>query len=447
MASTYKSIDKRTLFLIYFFVLIYCLIYYVSLFVFKIIDPNYFLCVEVVNQQLKFGSSSFDFLYPLSCDQKNYFIGFENFNNIITTDYYPYQTRSLYILLVFSIGKILQFINEIFSLNINLILNISTLITQIFIVSISIYLIDKLLKKYFNYNKFSLFLITGFVTVSPLIKWGIFTPSHQLLTLLVLITGIYTIENYKKYEIYKFSILMGVLYLGHRSFLLAYILFLGARFVFLKKLNIFDYIKSSIIFATPSFIFYLYIRILGYHPYDAATEYWGQFIWIFSFWTGKKSEGQWYCQTIPENFICYFQDTKSTLIYLLVPIIFISIKEFTDVYFLKKNKLKIINFAILFAFLMYGFYSFIGWYPPLRFNLYSIGNCLTLIGCLQIVRDENLRYRLLYFSSLFLYFLNLNHWNNPDVINFNNSLFIVLLLMFIYFLIKHKEYKKLKLNN
>ena len=152
MASTYKSIDKRNLFLIYFFVLIYCLIYYVSLFVFKIIDPNYFLCVEVVNQQLKFGSSSFDFLYPLSCDQKNYFIGFENFNNIITTDYYPYQTRSLYILLVFSIGKILQFINEIFSLNINLILNISTLITQIFIVSISIYLIVKLLKKYFNYN-------------------------------------------------------------------------------------------------------------------------------------------------------------------------------------------------------------------------------------------------------------------------------------------------------
>ena len=240
---------------------------------------------------------------------------------------------------------------------------------------------------------------------------------------------------------------MGVLYLGHRSFLLAYILFLGARFIILKKLNIFDYIKSSIIFATPSFIFYLYIRILGYHPYDAATEYWGQFIWIFSFWTGKKSEGQWYCQTIPENFICYFQDTKSTLIYLLVPIIFISVKEFTDVYFYKKNKLKIINFAILFAFLMYGFYSFIGWYPPLRFNLYSIGNCLTLIGCLQIVRDENLRDRVLYFSSLFLYFLNLNHWNYPDVINFNNSLFIVLLLMFIYFLIKHKEYKKLKLNN
>ena len=37
---------------------------------------------------------------------------------------------------------------------------------------------------------------------------------------------------------------------------------------------------------------------------------------FFHFGLEKKSEGQWYCQTIPENFICYFQDTKSTLIYL-----------------------------------------------------------------------------------------------------------------------------------
>ena len=88
MAKTFRNFDQRTFFLIYFFVLIYCLAYYIFLFVFKVIDPNYFLCIEVVNQQLKFGSSSFDFLYPLSCDQKNYFIGFENFNNIITTDYY-----------------------------------------------------------------------------------------------------------------------------------------------------------------------------------------------------------------------------------------------------------------------------------------------------------------------------------------------------------------------
>ena len=160
-----------------------------------------------------------------------------------------------------------------------------------------------MLKKYYTYDKKTLFLITGLVTVSPLHKWGIFTPSHQLLTLTVLILGVYILENYRDYKIINISAYMGILYMGHRSFLLVYLIFLLMKYFFQKEREISKYIKSLLVFFVPSIIFYIYIRLLGYYPYDAATEYWGQFIWVLYFLAGKvKSVGEWYCQTIPENF-------------------------------------------------------------------------------------------------------------------------------------------------
>ena len=446
MINTLKNINYKNFFRIFAFVNFYCFVYYFSLFIIKILQPNYYLCVEVVNQTFAIRETSINFLYPLSCDQKNYFMGFENFNNIITTEFYPYQTRSLYILFVYLIGKVFYFIDNIFNLNINMILNISTLFSQIFIISVSVYLLDKLLQKQYSYGRLTLFFITGLVSVNPLYKWGIFTPSHQLLTLLVLIMGIFVLDNYKYYELKKTSIILGILYLGHRSFLLVYLIYVFVRFIIQKKRNILEYLKSLGIFAIPSIFFYLYIRMLGYHPYDAATEYWGQFIWVFYFIAGRiKSEGEWYCQTIPENFICYFQDSINTVIYLLAPLVFVILKEITDIYFYNKERSKIIEYGIIFALVMYGFYSFIGWDPPLRFNLYSIGNCLIVIVCLQIARETNIFQKFIYFIGLFTYFINLNHWNYPELVNLNNGIIFSIVLMSIYFIVRHLNYFKTQL--
>ena len=444
MINLIKGKIKKEFFLIYLFVTLFCFLYYYLIFVMKIIVPDYYLCVEVVDQKLKFSNKVYEIFYPLSCDQKNYFLGFENFNNIITTENYPYQTRSLYVLFVFITSLILKGFNSLFNLELNLLLNITNLICQIFLITCSIYLIDKMLKKYYTYDKKTLFLITGLVTVSPLHKWGIFTPSHQLLTLTVLILGVYILENYRDYKIINISAYMGILYMGHRSFLLVYLIFLLMKYFFQKEREISKYIKSLLVFFVPSIIFYIYIRLLGYYPYDAATEYWGQFIWVLYFLAGKvKSVGEWYCQTIPENFSCYFRDSLNTIKYLLTPLIFIILKQIFDKFLYKKNQNNLVFYTIIFSFVMFAFYSLIGWYPPLRFNLYSIGNCLVFISCIQVIENTKLYEKILYSGSIFLYFVNLNHWNYPEVVMFNRSIYVVVFMMVSYFLVNFMNNKEI----
>ena len=97
----------------------------------------------------------------------------------------------------------------------------------------------------------------------------------------------------------------------------------------LKYLKIREtYIKNSYLFLyflLPNIIYESFIRfVLQRSTYDANTEYWGQFIWLFDFIRGKiRYVSEWHCVTIPENFICYLNDFKRMTLYIFIPIFII----------------------------------------------------------------------------------------------------------------------------
>ena len=137
------------------------------------------------------------------------------------------------------------------------------------------------------------------------------------------------------------------------------------------------------------------------------------------------------------------RDSLNTIKYLLTPFIFIILKQIFDKFLYKKNQNNLVFYAIIFSFVMFAFYSLIGWYPPLRFNLYSIGNCLVLISCIQVIENTKLYEKILYSGSIFLYFVNLNHWNYPEVVMFNRSIYVVVFMMVSYFLVNFMNNKEI----
>ena len=113
----------------------------------------------------------------------------------------------------------------------------------------------------------------------------------------------------------------------------------------------------------------------GYNPYNSATQYWKQFIWIKDFiLVGYEninynlSASEYYCMSIPLFLECYIKDFVNSILYLFLPIILCLFmvkhikKEDNEVY-------KFSLFNLLFIFILsFLFWSLIGWYPPLRFN-------------------------------------------------------------------------------
>ena len=77
-----------------------------------------------------------------------------------------------------------------------------------------------------------------------------------------------------------------------------------------------------------------------------------------------------------------------------------------------------------------------GWYPPLRLSLYSLGIALSLalILIIQYIPKKNL---ILHVLGIVFYYLGLNHWNYPEVILQNllttvGTIFFVINLISIY---------------
>ena len=164
-------------------------------------------------------------------------------------------------------------------------------------------------------------LLPLILLISPLFKWGIFDPSHQLLTFLAILVSIYFVQSNKTVN-FNSSFLFGLLFLLHRSFLVTFAWILLFEIYSNRNHLIKDFkYKCCLFFLVPTAVYQIYIKlILGNNTYDANAEYWGQFIWIFDFVRGRvRYASDWHCVTIPENFECYFQDTSNTLLYLLIP--------------------------------------------------------------------------------------------------------------------------------
>ena len=89
----------------------------------------------------------------------------------------------------------------------------------------------------------------------------------------------------------------------------------------------------------------------------------------------------------------------------------------------------------------YIFYLFIGWYPPIRFSYYSLGHFIVVISIYSLFCIEKAKQKNLLASVLAIYFLFLNHWNFPQVLDIN----IFIILSFLVLIVNRIYTNKLKI--
>ena len=152
---------------------------------------------------------------------------------------------------------------------------------------------------------------------------------------------------------------------------------------------------TLILFVIPILSWNIFIRSQGYVPYNAATAYWYQFIWLKDYiLAGYENvnfnpEGsEYFCMSVPLFLQCYLNDFLRSLIYLsTLPVLCIlsyrnADKAISNTFTAFKN-------LFLIFLVSFSFWAFIGWYPPLRFNLYSVGSFLVLLFCLSFSLIHN----------------------------------------------------------
>ena len=412
---------------------------YIFLFIIYPSNSSYFECNELVKNNL--FNSEIAYSIPISCDQETYLIGVYDFESIYKFDY-NYQTRPLYILNV----KIFYDILNIFLSNSLIHKFLSFILSHIVIISLAAkFFLDSLSKfKIYIDEKISFILIL-FLSLSPIIKWGVFDSAHQTLTILQFSMSFYFLayqftENKK---IYFYSFILGLLALANMTFVLPLFFLVFNKLNSIEKIfiNFTTLLLSFFIFITPILSWNVFINSMGYEPYNAALEYWHQFIWLIKYFlTGYENinfnlaNSEYYCMSVPLFIKCYLADFSKSLLYLF-NLILLLLGSYKYVEVEEKELYASLLKKLLFVFLLsFFFWSFIGWYPPLRFTLYSLGSFLTLLFCIQFLFINNNKIRNLSGFSYFLYFLFLNHWNFEEIIKINTGLVIsILLALYITF--------------
>ena len=405
------------------------------------VKPDYFIC----NNLKDYDFLNFNFQYPISCDQESYYSAIRDLSTLFNEGY-VYQGRPLYILVNSVIANFLN-ISTFGSIdNFDNVIHVSIIIFHTIVISISGYLFFKIFEEKINKNYLNIFLVSFTFSVSPLFKWGSFDPSNQTLTLLVIMLMTYLYLNFPSNLSSRTSLLIGFLVLFHRTFIVGYIL-LWLLFFIEKKLNfklkiIIKTIKQIFIALIPFLIYNLYIIVFQEQvPYDENSSHYGQFLWLpLYLFTSRRYEGGWHCMEIPQFIQCYLIDNFYLILYLLVPVCFIVLNLLTTKY----EKFQELGGFIKFTFMMYLFYMFIGWYPPIRFSYYSVGHLIILLSIFFMFNQENKILKFLYIFSTYLYFIFLNHWNHPNTLDLNYGIYISFLLILFYVIYKigYKKYEK-----
>ena len=423
---------------------------YFLLFNLNIVNPDYSfgnpqLCVELVEYQLK----TFDSIitYPFSCDQNFYYTGFENFSKVFE-ETYNYQARPLYILGGYLSFKITNFFNNIFNLNSDYVTQFSTYLYQLLIINSIVYIFYISIKEKVKISNFDYLVILTIIMINPIYKWGMFVPSHQSATLLLIVFFIYFSSKEGLEVNYKISLIFGLFFLFHRSFLISFlglILYKNLNRLFRKD----TYIKNTInllYFLLPNILYESFIRfVLQRSTYDANTEYWGQFVWLYDFIRGKvRYQSEWHCVTIPENFICYLTDFSQMILYILFPIILLLLLFLINYFVDTSKKYPLINQALFISFSLFLFWSLIGWYPPIRFNFYSLGHLMSILFVLVYVSEKQIVNKILIVISLTSAYLFIPHWNSPNI-SFEFGLFqlISFFCILLYCILKILQKQKL----
>tara|TARA_B100000282_G_scaffold296468_1_gene278488 strand:- start:4197 stop:5486 length:1290 start_codon:yes stop_codon:yes gene_type:complete len=419
-----------------------------------------FICDDYNNYTFSILEQSYNFAYPTSlCDDKVYYSIAENFLNLFTEKGSQYQSRPLYVFLPFAIHSLFK--NFSFLQEIGFIFELSFLISQFLISVFTLNILVNILKKYYEIKNIDIFSISLIYFMNPVQQFVMFTTSNGTLSFTMLVLTIYFLEKYlNDKNIISICFLIGILFLANRSFIVSLIVFLIIR-LFTKKINSRSLLESFIgfiVFWIPIYIYRLIIRVNGFEIADTNVVDYGQFIWVskyfnsgIGFWASKfilskdnfdlrlrtnwDSKDEWYCQSIPENFICYFEDLRLSSVYLFTPLILIIL----NILFSKKLDKSLYKNFIITSFITMFFWSFIGWFPPLRFGLYSYGNIIALLLIFYFSSFNNFYIKITYLLTLLFGLLNISHWNNPNLIEITylDNISFVFLIVYLYLLFKN----------
>lgn len=408
---------------------------------------EYYICNELINLNLFIFDHNLELKFPFTCDSE-YYTGFNDLSSILK-DKFSYQYRPLYFVIVNLVSKL---VSLFFVSNSIFIYIFSNIFIHLLIANISFWLIDNSLKT--NLTKNTKFLVFLVFLLNPILKYGLFDPSHQTFTILNFAISFRILCSNKNYSFKKtilISVFLGFFSLINKVFFTTLIV-LFIKLYFQKKNDFTTFLISKFsigifLFYIPTIIYTEYIKILGFTPYDSSTEFWKHFVWLKDYLLGKEvAIGMWYCQSIPENFACYLIDTTKTFLYLFLLIFFLIFKiyivnRFNNIFLLSNVIFK--NLIIVFA-INFTFWSFIGWYPPIRFNLYSIFPFLFVLFLILIQVNQN--HWIIFSNTIFFisYLIFLKHWNYPNILDLELVFFILFFFCILLLLFEYKEQIKIK---
>tara|TARA_Y100000389_G_scaffold62289_1_gene58376 strand:- start:10708 stop:12030 length:1323 start_codon:yes stop_codon:yes gene_type:complete len=426
---TNKKIKKVLIFnlITTFYALI---LYYLVFYIFSKFN-DYALCTRIELLEISFSSFELNYLYTRSCDEAPYFAVLENIKNLYTIDDFQYRNRPIFLLIAYSINKIISFF---FGMNQSLfVFQLSYLILQIFILSITTVILNNVINIKNTYKNYSLTLLM--LTLSPIFKWTLFEAGSHTQTGIVFLLGIYLFKNSRLLDVFSLHIILGFMYLSHRSFIVLYLYVMYLIFVNNNTYKLIGKkcLKSSLYFFIPilSYEIFKYFFTSGE---DHNIEVYNQFFWVFDYLRGVDTNGVtgWYCQEFPQNFICYFKDNIQTIKYLYIPVIFI-------ILYLIKNKNSIFKsdyWRPLFEMfiLINLFWSFIGWYPPVRFSFYSWGHLIIFILIIIYYDLKTTLQKIIFIFAHVLFFTLLNHYNadyylQPNIWHISSAILFFLVLI------------------
>lgn len=358
----------------YFYLTLWTFIYFVIEYLLEIyfFSPknNFFWCVE---------NNFFDEIsayFPIHCDEGPYQLASQNLE-FFFSESNPYQKRPLYIIAIFILRKIIEFVTlGMFSEYLNF--RIAMIIIQYFI----LYFIGLNSIKFFKLERFNihslsiLFLIFSI----PNIRWNLFFPSHGNFTLLLMLftlNKLKKISNLNNQNMFSFFIFLGIFSLFHRSSIFyGLIALLIVFFNHSKKIK--EVLSNLFIMLTPTAVYELLYLVINYESFDWNKEIYGQFYWFLEFLLRRDYQYQLqddFCQEIDTFLKCNFEITKYFLNYFAVGFII-----FIVLLFRNKKLIKDMQFhnMLVISLFIYIIWTFQGYYPNFRFINYSIGYFLFL---------------------------------------------------------------------
>ena len=203
--------------IIYLFITIFSslILYFLMFFVFRDLT-DYVLCTRIEQYTGSIFSNNFNYLYTRSCDEEPYVMVLKNINNLYLIDDFQYRNRTIFLLSDWLIYKPI----ELFQQNI-LGLQLAYFLLQNFILYLTTIFTNKVFEVENSIRNYSITLIL--LLLSPIFKWTIFEAGSHTVTGLIFLFSIYFYKNLKMLNKLSTPIVLGLLFLTHRSFIVLFL--------------------------------------------------------------------------------------------------------------------------------------------------------------------------------------------------------------------------------